>query len=111
MYEDICLENIKKLYKSSVKCDEKQKYKAILEADIVSTPGELTENIPMDVGMLGNMKNPNEINPPSEVLKLLDVTQKTAVQNGSCKNNHKAYIQTVLYGTVLIRGRDIKKSS
>ena len=31
MYEYICLENIKKLYKSSGKCDDQHKYKAILE--------------------------------------------------------------------------------
>ena len=41
MYEDICLEKIRKLYKSSSKCDDQQKYKAILEAEIVSTPEEL----------------------------------------------------------------------
>ena len=32
MYEYICLENIKKWYKSSGKCDDQHIYKAILEA-------------------------------------------------------------------------------
>ena len=62
----------------------------------------------MDVGTLGTMNNPSEINPPSEFLALLDVTQKTAVQNGIFQKNHKASIQTVIYGIVLIRGGDIK---
>ena len=38
----------------------------------------------MDVVTLGTMKNPSEINPPSQLLELLDLTQKTAVQNGIC---------------------------
>ena len=108
MYEYICLENIKKLYKSSGKCDDQHKYKAITEADIVSTPDELMEKIPMDVGTLGTMNNPSEINPPSKFLALLDVTQKTSVHNWIYQKNNKASIQTLIYGIVLIRGGDIK---
>ena len=49
MYEHICLEKIKKLYKSSSKCKNKQQYKAILEADVVQNPEGLTDNIPMSL--------------------------------------------------------------
>ena len=41
---------IKKLYKSSVKFEYQQQYKAILEADIVSTPKGFTDNIPISPG-------------------------------------------------------------
>ena len=87
MYEDICLENIKKLYKSSSKYNDQQKYKSILEAEIVFTLEELSENTPMDVGMLGNMKNPGEINPSSEYVELLDVTKKLLSIMGAAKKS------------------------
>ena len=38
MYENRCLENIKKLYKYAFKCDCQQQYKAIIESVMVSTP-------------------------------------------------------------------------
>ena len=37
------LENIKKLYKSSDKCDDQNKYKDIIESGIFSTPEGLTK--------------------------------------------------------------------
>ena len=37
IYENKFLENIKQLYNQSVKCDNRQQFKAILEADMVST--------------------------------------------------------------------------
>ena len=50
LYEHRCLENIKKLYKLSEKCDDKQKYKSMIEANMVSTPEEFNENSPMSSG-------------------------------------------------------------
>ena len=47
MYEHKCLENIKKLYRSSVKCDNHHYYKAMIETEMVFTPDIFTENIPM----------------------------------------------------------------
>ena len=47
IYEHRCLENIKKLYKYSGKCDDWQQYKAILEAAMVSTTSVFTENSTM----------------------------------------------------------------
>ena len=38
---------MKKLYKSSGKCDDQQHYKVIIEAETVSTPKGFTDNIPM----------------------------------------------------------------
>ena len=84
MYEDKYLKNIKKLYKSSGKCDDQHEYKDILEEEFLSALERLTENIPMDLVTLVTMKNPSEINPPSQFLSLFDVTQINAVQNGSC---------------------------
>ena len=37
LYEHICLENTNKLYIFAGKCDEQQKYKAIIEEEMVST--------------------------------------------------------------------------
>ena len=42
IYEHKCLENMKKLYKQSDKCDNQQQFKYILEADMVSTPEGFT---------------------------------------------------------------------
>ena len=45
IYEHKCLENIKKLYKQSGKCDDQQQFKDILEAAMFSTPDGITDNI------------------------------------------------------------------
>ena len=68
LYEHICLENNKRLYKPSDKCDDQQKYKAILESELVSITKGSTENIPMDVGTSVTMKKPCERNSPSPFL-------------------------------------------
>ena len=39
--------NIKKLYKTAGKCDGQQQYKAMLEAEIVSTPERFTNHSTM----------------------------------------------------------------
>ena len=46
IYEQKCLENIKMLYKLAGKFGDQQQFKYILEADMVSTPEEFTDNIP-----------------------------------------------------------------
>ena len=45
IYEHVCLENIKILYKNYGKCDDQQHYKAILESEMVSTSEGGTVNI------------------------------------------------------------------
>ena len=47
MYEHVFLENIKKLYKYYGKCDDKKQYKAIIEAEMVSTPWGFNDNRPI----------------------------------------------------------------
>ena len=43
LYEHRCLENIKNVYPSAGKCDDQQQYKAIIEAEMVSTPEFFSE--------------------------------------------------------------------
>ena len=45
-FEHKCLNNIKKIYQHAGKCDYQQNFKDILEADIVSTPEEITDYSP-----------------------------------------------------------------
>ena len=47
MYENSCLENIKKLYITTGKYDGKQQYKTIIEAEMVWTADGFTNNSPM----------------------------------------------------------------
>ena len=76
--------NIKKLYKSSVKCDDQQQYKAIIESAMVSTPEGFTDNCPMDVGTLGTLLNPISINYLILFLALLDVNQNKLCPHIRC---------------------------
>ena len=50
MYEHRCLENINKLYTSSVKCDDKMQFKAIIEVSMVSTTEKFTDNSSISPG-------------------------------------------------------------
>ena len=45
LYENECLENIEKLFKSSGKCNYQQQYKTIIELAIVSTTEIFTETV------------------------------------------------------------------
>ena len=47
LYEHKFLQNISKLYKHFVKCDNQQQFKGILEAYMVSTPEGFTNNSPI----------------------------------------------------------------
>ena len=58
IYEHRCLENVKKLYKSSGKWDDQQHYKAIIESEMVSTPEGFTYNSPMSPNQYVTVKNP-----------------------------------------------------
>ena len=46
IFGHICFQNINKLYKHAGKCDDQQKFKDIIEADMVSTPEGFTNNTP-----------------------------------------------------------------
>ena len=50
------MENIKKLYKYTGKCDDQHQYKHFLEEAMVFIPDEITENIPLDVRMFDTLK-------------------------------------------------------
>ena len=52
------MENIKKLYTSAGKFDDKNQYKAILEAETVSNTERFTDNIPMSNGTYATLRNP-----------------------------------------------------
>ena len=50
MYGHRCLENIKKLYTFSVKCNDQLQFKEIIEGSIVYTTEIFTDNSPMSIG-------------------------------------------------------------
>ena len=45
-FEQICMNNIKKIYKHTGKCDDQQNLKDIIDADILSTPEGVIDNSP-----------------------------------------------------------------
>ena len=45
-FEHRCMNNIKKIYQHAGKCDDQQNLKDIIDADILSTPEGVTDNIP-----------------------------------------------------------------
>ena len=80
LFEHKCLQNIKKLYKYSGKCDNQQQFKDILEASMVSTPEGLTDNstiypkTPTPVKKLSSRKS------LCLFTNILDVKKKTAIR-------------------------------
>ena len=46
LFNNLFLNNIKNIYQHAGKCDNQQKFKYILEADMVSTPEEITIDSP-----------------------------------------------------------------
>ena len=89
MYELSCLENVKKLYKYSGKCDDQQQYKAIIKAAKIYTTKNLTENLPIDVDTLETLKNPGARKSLSQFLELLDVKKAVRIL-GAPKTERKA---------------------
>ena len=90
MYEHRCLENINKLYKTEGKCDYQQKYKAIIEVSMVSTPEGCTNNSQMTHNPSMYTKKPSAIK-PLHFSDTLDVKHKTAVcRFGADKANQNA---------------------
>ena len=86
MYEHRCLENIKKLYKNSVKCDNQQQKKEIIEAEMVSTPEGFTDISKMSPSQSVTAKIPSARKPLNQFLEALDVKHKTDVRRlGSAK--------------------------
>ena len=79
MYEHTCLENIKKFYKYAVKCDDQQRYKAIIEVAMVSTPERFTDNSAISSRKSMTVKNPSARKPIIQFLDTLEFKPNTAV--------------------------------
>ena len=59
IYEHKCIENIRKLYKQSGKCDDQQKIKDIIEAYMLSTPEAFTYKSPISPMTSSPVKKPS----------------------------------------------------
>ena len=77
IYEHKCLENIKKLCKKAVKCDNQQQFKDILEAYIVSTPEGFTKNNPISPMKPTPVKRPSAQKSLCMFTNVVDVNKKT----------------------------------
>ena len=80
MYEHRCLENINKLYTSAGKCDDQLKFKAIIEALMVSTTNWFTDRSQMSRGPTMIFRNPSARNSLCIFTEVLDVKNKTAIR-------------------------------
>ena len=91
MYGHRYLENIKKLYITAGKYDDKQKYKAMIEALMVSKPEGCTNNIPTTPNPYLLTKNPSVRKLLPQFTETLNVKHNTAVQRfGEAKAKRKA---------------------
>ena len=80
MYEHRFLENINKLYKTAGKFEDQQKYKAIIEAALVSKTEGCTKKIPMAPNPYESTQNPGSIKPLLQFTETLDVKHNTDVR-------------------------------
>ena len=72
------LNNIRKIYQHAGKCDDQQNLKDIIDADILSTPEGVTDNIP-NVHMTSKpVKNPRAQKSLCLFTNILDIKPKTA---------------------------------
>ena len=91
MYERRCLENIRKLYHSSGKCDCQHQYKTIIEAAIISIPKVFNDNSPISPSPFVPVKKPSERKYLHQFLDGLYVKQKNAVHRFcAAKSKRKA---------------------
>ena len=73
IYEHKCLENIKKLYKQTGKCEDQQQFKDILEANMVSTTKGFTYNSPISPMTSSPVKKPSARKSLCMLTNVLDV--------------------------------------
>ena len=91
MYEHISMKNIKKLYKTAGKCNDKHKYKEMIEAAIVSTHQGCTNISLMTPNPYMYSKHPSARKPPRQFPKTLDVKHNNAFRRiVESKANHRA---------------------
>ena len=93
MYEHMCLENIKKIYKIADKYDNHQPYKAIIEAEMVSTPEGGTDNITIFPSQSVTVKIPSARKSLHQFLEALDVKHINSVHRlGAVKSKYRVII-------------------
>ena len=84
--------------KTSVKCDDKQQYKAVIEAAMISESEGCNYQIPMTPNQYKPTKKLNERKPPSQFSETFDVKHKTAIcMFGAAK----AYLKAIRTGNTL----------
>ena len=76
IYENKCLENIKKLYKQSGKFEKQQQFIDIIEAVMVFTPEGSTDNSPISPMIPTPVKKPSAQKPLCMFTNILDVNKK-----------------------------------
>ena len=90
IYEHKCLENIKKLYKQAVKCDNQQQFKDILEAAMVYTPEGFTINSTMSPRKSTPVKKPSARKSLCMFTNIVDVKKTAYHQVGADNYKRKA---------------------
>ena len=90
LYEHKCLQNINKLFKNAVKCDDQQKFKDILDDVMVYTPEGFNDNSPIFPMTSTPVKKPSTRKSLCLFTNILDVKKKTTTrQVGSAKSKRK----------------------
>ena len=98
LFEQICLQRIKKSYKHARKCEDQQQFKDVLEASMVSTIEVLTNNRPKYPCTPTTLNKPSARKSLYIFTNILDVKKKTAIrQVGAAKSKRK----TIKAGTTL----------
>ena len=91
LYDNRCLENIKKLYKTTSKHEDQQHCKEMIEAALVSTPEGCTDNSLMKPNPSVSTKKTSARKPLCKFTETLNVKHKTAVRRfDAAKENCKA---------------------
>ena len=97
LYKHRCLENINKLYKSSGKCDNQQRYKTILEAEMFSTHYGFNGNSPVSPGFSVTVKNPIARKLLCQFTELFDVKSKSAARRlVDAKSKRELFISVIM---------------
>ena len=107
MYENRCLENIKKLYKYASKWYDKQKYKAIIKISMISTPEGYANNSLISIGPYFTVKKLSARNSLYTFSHILGLKQISVVLKlGAAKSKHRDNItSSMLWSSITNRRR------
>ena len=97
LYEHKCIQNIKKLYKHAVKCDNQQQFKDVLEAAMVSTPEGFNDNIPIYTTTSIPVKKPSVKKSLCLFTKNVDVKNKLLAVNSDLLNKSARQLNQELH--------------